>query len=793
MMFIFNLRIAWRNLLKSKTISLINIGGLTIGLTASLLLLLYVSYEWNYDKQYEKSKDIYQVMVNFYDTNHRITGTTSQTGDALMDVLKAEMPEVVHAARVHWDSKRLLANGRNSFKVIGRYADPDLLNIFNYDFISGNPQRVFSDPNSILLTESTARKLFGTTDVLNRSIRFENQADLKVTAVIRDLPANVTYNFDCLTSWQLFQQLNPWAKQTRWHDYSIYNLITLKKGTDIQAFNQKIQNLIRRHAPSKSTDATPFIYPLSRLHLYGNFEGGVPSGGLIEQVSIFTGLALGILLIACINFMNLATARSQKRAKEVGIKKTIGATRGSLVIQFLCESFLLTTISFVLAIISVELLLPVLNRQLEINMEINYNNGYYLAAVLTIVCITGLLAGSYPALYLSAFNPIETLKKTSGRRGGLNLNFRQALVVFQFGFAVVLIIATAIIYKQLQFIKNKPMGYQSAALVEMPHEGLLYLKYDLLKTQLLNSGAVVAMCQSSGSISQQNSNSSGVEWTGMPESGYHLLFNQLYTTIDFVRTNKLRLVAGRDFQKGLASDSTAVMLNETAVKKMGLKNPLGQILKHQGKKRHVVGVFEDIAWGDPGKRERAMLIAFNPENSDVITMRLNTGRSVSDNLATISRITKALNPDFPVEIKFLDDLVAEKFQSENILGLLANVFGGLAIFISCMGLFGLSAFSAEQRTKEIGVRKVLGASVFGIIRLLSLSFIRTVMLAVVFAFPVAYLLMNNWLMRFDYQTSIGLPVFVFTAVSTVLIAFLTVSWQAYRAAKTNPVDALKYE
>jgi ABC-type antimicrobial peptide transport system permease subunit len=491
--------------------------------------------------------------------------------------------------------------------------------------------------------------------------------------------------------------------------------------------------------------------------------------------------------------MNLSTARSQKRAKEVGIRKTIGASRTSLIMQFLLESFILTIVSVVLAIVLVELFLPAFNGLLNTKLQISYDHPGNWLAVTGMILFTGLIAGSYPAFFLSSFNPVQALKKTIAFKSNFSLSFRQVLVIIQFGFAIVLIVATLILYQQLQYLKNRPLGYDSNALIEMPHEGNLYPKFDLFKDRLLNSGAVTAVTQSSGSIAFQNSNTSGLEWHGMRDGDKKISFDLIQTTYDFLKTNNIRLIAGRDFSKGRASDSSALMLSETAVKQMGFKEPLGQQVLFNGKQRPVVGVFADVLWDEPTRTLHPMAIVFNAENSDVITMRLNTTRNVRESIDQITKITKELNPDFPVEIKFVDSLVAEKFEHEQMLSIISNLFAGLSIFVSCLGLFGLSAFSAEQRTKEIGIRKVLGATITGIITLLSVSFVKTVMIAMVLAMPIGYLIMNNWLMQFDYHISIGPAVFILTGVSSILIALFTVSWQAYRAAKSNPVDALKYE
>jgi len=792
-MFKVNLKIAFRSLLKHKTASAINISGLAIGLAASLMLLLYVEYQWSYDKQFGNTENTYQLMVNFYGADKSITSTGAQAPNTLAAALKEETPEIEHISRVLWASRRLVANGQNSLKVESRYADPDLLRLFKFNYLSGNPEKAFDDPNSIVLTESTAIKLFGSSNVLNKTVRFENQANLKVTAVIKDLPPNFTYGFEALAPWKLFENLNQWPAVPNWGNYSYFTLLTLKPGTAAGIVNQKIRTIISRHTGTKTVEAAPFLYPLEKYHLYGHFINGIDDGGQIEQVRIFIILALGILAIACINFMNLSTARSQKRAKEVGIRKTIGASRGSLVMQFLLESFLLTILSVIIAVALVELLLPAFNTLLHTKLEMDYSSPRNWFGVTALILLTGFLAGSYPAFFLSSFNPVQTLKKTITFKSKFGFNLRQALVITQFSFAILLIVATLILNQQLQHLRNRPLGYQTNALVQMPHEGNLYPKFDLFKERILRSGAVTALTQSSGSIAFQNSNINGLEWKNMAQEGKKISFDYIQTTHDFLKTNNIRLIAGRDFSKEHASDSSAVMLNETAVKLMGLKNPLAEQVLLNGKKRPVVGVFADVLWDEPTRSQHPMVISFNAGNSDYITMRLNSARGIAENLQQISKITKEINPDFPVEITFVDSLVAEKVEHEEMLSIMSNLFAGLCIFVSCLGLFGLSAFSAEQRTKEIGVRKVLGASISSIMTLLSVSFIKTVLIAMLLAMPVGYLIMDHWLMQFDYRISIGPAVFIISGLATIAIAMLTVSWQAYRAAKSNPVEALKYE
>jgi putative ABC transport system permease protein len=503
-------------------------------------------------------------------------------------------------------------------------------------------------------------------------------------------------------------------------------------------------------------------------------------------------LSAGILLIACINFINLATANAQKRAKEIGVKKTIGASRGSLIFQFGLESMILSSISVLLSVIIVEFTLPWFNSLLDIHIVIDYLNlltWIFLGAVLT---FTGVIAGSYPAIYLSGLNTVTSLKNAVNFKGGVNLSFRQILVVSQFVFAFVLITATITIYTQVQLLKNKPLGYESSGLIEVPHEGQLYLKYDLLRSKLLANGAIKSITQSSSSITEKKSTIRGLEWEGMSADGKNIDFDQIFTLEDFTKTMNFKILMGRDFDKNFASDSAGLLLSKKAVAIMGLKNPIGSRILYQGERRMVVGVFEDIVWGNPGRTEAPMLIAYE-DYSDVITMRLNPSKSISESVGLITKVLKELNPNFPVQIKFIDSLNAGKLKNEATLGILANLFGCLSIFISCMGLFALSAFSAEQRRKEIGIRKVLGATISQLMTLLSSSFLKLVLIGIVLAIPVAFVLMTKWLESFDFRITLSIGLFLFSALLIIIVALLTVSWQTYRAALSDPVKALKYE
>ena len=792
-MFKLNLKIALRNLWKNKTSSFINVIGLAIGLAACLMLLLYVSYEWNFDKQAKNWKNVYVAMTNVPGEGNKISDTFYGSTTALGPLLKRNLPEAKYVARMDYGKKSLIANGQNSYKKDSKFAEPDILKMYDYQFISGDSKTALSNPLSVILTESTAKTLFGTADVLNKSVRYQDNENLTITGVIKDLPENSSNRFDFLMPWSFYEMVDENAKSLNWNNYSFVTMVSLDPNVNIDLINRKVEALVKANTVQNQQSQPNFLYQASKLHLHGKFENGKNAGGDIEQIWLFMGLAFGILLIACINFMNMATAKSEKRAKEVGIKKTIGANRTSLILQFLTESMVLSFVAVVVAIALLEICLPAFNNLLNIQLSIGYFNAASWVGILGIVIATGLIAGSYPAFYLSAFNPIQTIKRKISSKGLLSINLRQVLVVGQFCFAIILIISTLVIYKQIQYIKNKPVGFDVNALIEIPQDGELGTKYELFKTEMLKSGAVTSMYQSSIGLSHRGRNFMDVAWEGMTSSQNTTMFNQVATTYDFIKTNGIKLLLGRDFSKSFASDTSGVMVSASAVKVFGYKNPIGKKVKIFGSDAFIIGVFDDYVWDSPYKSNNPQVVFLNAAQTGAITMRLNNANSVQSNIETINKITKAINPAYPVEINFLNTVYLEKYKSEKTLGILSNLFGGLAIFVSCLGLFGLVAYSAEQRTKEFGVRKVLGASVANLMQLLSLSFVKTIIVSLVIAIPLSYYLMNRWLNEFEFRTEISWWIIPVAGIGTLLVALLTISFQAYKSAKANPVDALKYE
>lgn len=789
-MSILNFKIALRNIWRSKTTSFINIIGLAIGLAACLMLLIYVNYEWNFDKHSRHHKDVHVVMTHITDDFGKDIATFDGTPTALATALASGIPEIKQVARISYDKVMLIANGENSFKKKAKFADAAIMDIFDFQFIAGSRNTALVKPGSIILTEKMARTLFGSTDVLNKALRLQDQLEFKVTGVIKDMPENSSNRFDYLLPWSDYKLYDTGAGNLNWDNYSFITLIQLDPDADLTSVNQKLDQVIKKQTDWKRTPF--FLYPLSKLHLYGKFENGKSVGGDISQVWLFTGLALGILLIACINFMNMATAKSEKRAKEVGIKKTIGATRSTLVVQFLTESIVLTAVSVFIAIALVEAFLPAFGNLLNLKLDISFFDYKTWLVILGTVLITGLIAGSYPALYLSSFNPIEVFKRKVSTRRMFRFSLRQVLIVTQFCFAVMLMISTLVIYKQIQFIKNRPVGIDVNALVEMPYEGKLDSRFDLLKSKLINSGAVTAVAKTTVSLIHHGENFNGLQWPGITPAENSIMFNRVGTAYDFIKTSGLKLLKGRDFSEQYASDTTAVLISSAAAKIMNMNEPIGKTLKFDGYRVNIIGVFEDYAWDSPYKSSNPMIIYFS-RAARSITMRLNPEQNLQESIATIERITKEINPAYPVELSFASTSFDQLLQKEKNLGVLSNLFGGLAIFVSCIGLFGLVAFSAEQRTKEFGVRKVLGASVGSLMQLLSISFLKLILLAICIAVPISYYAMNKWLTNFEFRTDISWWIIPVAALGTMFIALLTLSVQAYKTAKANPVDALKYE
>ena len=788
-----HLRTAWRSLLRGRSFSVINISGLIVGMAGATLILLWLYNEIGFDRFHANKDRISQlyVMTDIPGEKHQTLGVVSQP---LGPALKAKFPEIESFARVTDVSHFLFTAGNRSFTQLqGDFVDPDFLRVFSFPLASGDQTDPLGSASSIVLTEKLARKLFGTTDVVGKTVRLDSADNFTVTGVLRDLPANTEFNFEYLLPWSYLKKLG-WNNEN-WLSNSAITFLLLRPQTNLTAFNAKIANFSRINTGRKDI-WLHFAYPLTQWHLYSRFDNGVPVGGRIDTVKIFALIAAFILLIACINFMNLSTARSEKRAKEVGIRKVAGAGRGSLISQFMAESFLTVVISGVLSLALVQGVLPAFSRLVGMTLALPYAEPGFWLAVAGFLILTSLLAGSYPAFYLSAFNPVGIFRKQF-RKTRAALSPRKVLVVLQFTFAIVLIISTLIVRDQLRYAEDRDTGYSRNNLVYLDFEGDIEKNYALIRHDLLQSGVAVSVSKNWENMVGGGARSWGYRFPGeAPHDTVNAI--TLYSSdANFVTTMGTQLVAGRDLDiYQHPTDSFAVLLNETAVKWMGFKDPIGQTIynPYENRRWRVVGVVKDYVSSTPYEQVPPIMIQGAASQAfQAMHIRFNPAQSTAAGLEKAQTIFKRYNPAYPFDYHFVDQEYARNFEDAQRTKTMAGLFAALAIFISCLGLFGLSAFVAESRIKEIGVRKVLGASVTGITRLLSVDFVRLVMIAFVIAAPVAGYAMNRWLAGYAYCISIGWAVFALAGALAILIALLTVSYQAVKAAMSNPVRNLRSE
>ncbi|GAB4404775.1 MAG: ABC transporter permease [Microscillaceae bacterium] len=780
------LKITLRNLWRNKSFSFINIFGLAVGLATAMLIWLWIQDELTFDNFYAKKDRLYMAW-----NRSLIDGKIScwdVTPSLLGPQLKKEYPEIVQTTRLNWTSPQLLRVGKKSLHVPGTFVDSTFFRMFDFDFLQGNPATALNQINHIVITESLARRLFGKANAMSKVIRVENRDNFVVNGIIQDLPKNTLFEFDFVLPWSYLQKIG--QDYAYWGNNSYRTFVEIAPNTSLARINAKIKDITIRNSGEREQSEV-FLHPLSRRRLYSKFENGKEAGGRIEYVRMFGIIAALVVVIACINFMNLATARSEKRVKEVGLRKVMGATRIDLVGQFLGESMLITFFALLLAVVFAELSLPWFNELTEKRLYIQFGNGFHWLAALVFLVVTGTLAGSYPAFYLSSFQPIQVLKGTF-RSARTSLSARKLLVVVQFSFSIGLIISTIVIYHQIRHAQTRDRGYNQENLVFHFFMGDIDEKYDLIKAELLSQNIATAVCKTNAPISRAYSNTWGLEWKGKnPDE--RIIFDQLVCQEDFVKTMQVKLIEGRDIDvRKFKTDTAACIINESAARVMKLPNIVGEKINYEGVDYKVVGVFEDFIWGSPYEPHRPMFVRGDVW-ANVITMRLNDQQPTQQNLRKAEAVFKKFNPYYPFEYYFVDKDYNDKFKTENIVGTLATASSILTIIISCLGLYGLAAYTASQRTKEIGIRKVLGASVQNIVGLLSRGFLLLVLIAFVVASVASYFLMQRWLETYKYHVELSVWVFVGAGILAMLIALLTVSYQAIRASLTNPVEALRYE
>ncbi len=780
-------KVAFRNLWKNKAFSFINITGLAIGMASAMLLLLWIYDEVSFDRFHEKKDRIYEVWnrAEFSGALH----SWSTTPKVLARTLEHDYPEVELAVRVNWGSNFLFSVGEKRIMEPGNIVDSAFLDMFSFPLLKGNPHTALNDMHSIVITEKLAKKFFGTDDPMGKMIKIDNKETFRVTGLTKDPPGNSRFQFEYLIPWSYLEHTD--GPDLNWGNNSTKTYVLLKPNASLPSVQKKLLTLKGKYE-KEETKWEMFLYPMDRWRLYSNFNGGVEDGGKIEFVKLSAIIAAFILLIACINFMNLNTARSEKRAKEVGIRKVVGARKSGLIGQFLGESILLSFFAAILAIVLVELSLTSFNQVTDKKMFIHFGSIGLWLLIFGFILITGILAGSYPAFFLSSFQPVKVLKGGFKKVNAL-VTPRKVLVVLQFSFAIILIICTIIVQQQINHAKDRESGYDKNNLIYHFLTGDISKNYALIKSDLISSGAVSSVTKTSAPLTQAWSDSWGFEWDGKDPND-KTDFDRYSADEDFLKTTGLQLVKGRDLDlRKYITDSSAIILNESALKIMKFKEPIGQLVKDGDVQFHVIGIVKDFILRSPYEPTHPMIIEGGKGWFQTMHIKLNSNNPTASNLKTAEAIFKKYNPEYPFEYHFVDEEYAKKFEDEGRTAVLAAFFSGLTIFISCLGLFGLATYMAETRIKEIGVRKVLGATVTGITFLISKDFLRLVLIAFLIATPVAWWSMETWLKNYPYRVNIQWWVFVLAGGISFIIALVTISYQAIRAAVANPVKSLRSE
>jgi ABC-type antimicrobial peptide transport system permease subunit len=798
-------KIAWRNLVRNKGYSAINIGGLAVGMAVAILIGLWIYDELSFNKYHKNYDSIAQVWGGGTDPEtSKIEGSIAMQFP-MAAVLKNNYQHYFkHVLMAWWVGDYALSVNNNKFMKKGEFIEAGAPDMLSLKMLSGT-YAALNDPHSIILSKTTAEAIFGKDDPMNKSLKIDNRIDVKVTGIYEDIPRNNRFSeVQFFSPWALWVSSNGWIKENEnnWDNRSFNIYIQLQPNTTMETANAGIRDFYYKNLPEDFLNEVkkykPFaqVVPMSTWHLYSEFKNGKPAEGRITFAWLFGIVGIFVLLLACINFMNLSTARSEKRAKEVGIRKAIGSVKGQLVRQFLSESFLVVLLAFVFSVIFVLLSLSWFNQLADKEMALPFTNPVFWMIIIVFILFTGLMAGSYPAFYLSSFQPVKVLKGVlkSGRFASMP---RKILVVVQFTVSVILIIGTIIVYQQIQHARNRPVGYNREGLVDISMNDPNYRgKHDIIKSELFNTGVVSDMALSSNPITEVWNNSGGYSWQGRdPEKDND--FAICNVTHDFGKTVGWQFLDGRDFSKGFATDSAALIINETAAKYMGMKNSVGEWIKDDATQQtwKIIGVIKDMIMQSPYEpvKQTYYFLDFKYEAASRINIKLKPGVIANTALAKIENVFKKIVPSASFDYRFIDEEYGRKFSQEERIGKLSTFFAILAIFISCLGLFGLASFVAEQRTKEIGIRKIVGASVFDLWQLLSKDFVILVIVSCVIAIPIAWYYMNGWLQKYQYRTDISWWIFAAAIGGALLITLLTVSFQAVKAAIANPVKSLRTE
>jgi len=784
------LKVAIRNIIRHKGYSIINIAGLAVGMACFIMISLWVLDEKSYDNFHENADDIYRVVEEqrvSADNTLRVSVTPGPLGQALID----DFPEIENFCRLKYFPINILfqINDNNYNENTVEFADQSVFDMFTFQFIKGEPETALTDKYSLVMTERMAKKYFGDDDPIGQIVIVNNDWNLKVTGIIEEVPHNSHLKFDFLIPFEILADVG--LDLNQWGNNSFHTYVQLEENANYDAINTKITSYIKKHDPETYTYLS--LQPLSKIHLHSDYIADVPGHGNITYVYIFSAIAIFVLIIACINYMNLATARASKRAREIGLRKVVGAERLQIVKQFLGESIIISLIALGLALILVELFLPTLNNIFSRSLSLNFGENTNLIFLLIgIVIITGIVAGSYPSLILSSFNPVKVLKSSSVMASS-GAKLRKALVLIQFSLSIILIIGTIIVYEQIEYIRNKNLGFDTEHVVYMETSNDLRDKYQSFKNELLNHPDILNITYSSDLPMGMSTSTDGVNWDGKDTETEVSMY---VTGVDFgyIKTFNMEIAQGRDFSEDFGTDSSsAYIVNEAAAKYISSsESPVGQRFALWQIEGTVIGVVKDYNFRSLHNQIEPMVLQIGIMRNSYISVKISS-ENIPTTIETLKKVCNKYAPENPFEYSFLDDTFADQYRNEMQIGSIVRYFTVMAIFIACLGLFGLSSFTAEQRTREIGVRKVLGASVANIILKFSLEFVKWVLLANIVAWPIAWYAMSKWLHGYAYRTQISWTVFVYSAIIGLGVVILTVSYQAIKAALANPVKSLRHE
>ncbi len=785
----------FRNLWKNKGYSFLNIFGLAIGIACAGFIFLWVEDELGWDQFNTKKDRLYFIQENQkYDT---YVATFGSTPAPMAPAMQQEIPGIANTCRIIGYNTKLITIGNKSMYAFPNYADASLFSMFTFPFVQGNARTAFTQLYSMVVTESTAKKFFGDEkNVVGKTVRVDNKQDYVISGVIKDIPKNSTVQFEWVAPFQIWYDENKsWAQEWGNNDLSTY--VELKPNVSAASVNKILYNFIQQRE-SKSI-ARPFLWSAHDWHLRGEFDNGVQTGGgRITYVHLFSIIAWIILLIACINFMNLSTARSEKRAREVGVRKVLGSGKRMLIFQFIGEAIFMAALSAVVAVIIMALLLPAFNLLVQKNLVLDLGNPLHLAALLAITLICGLFAGSYPSLYLSSFNPVFVLKGLK-MKGSSAAIIRKGLVILQFSISIILIISTIIIYQQIEHVKSRSLGFNKNNLLQVDMNNEMTKNYDAVRQDLLNTGLVENLAISNYNTLYGGNNTGSLVWEGK-KSNNEVLISTRYVSPGYMKTSGIKILEGRDLVEtdSVQSKKINVLITQSLEKLMGDNTAVSKTLHWNGDTSgtvvNIVGVVNDYVYGDMyGKPDPVMFFCVNRPDASNMYVRIKPNTNVETAIMQIGAVIKKDNPSYPFTYHFVDDQFNQMFQNEQLISKLSRVFATLAIIISCLGLFGLAAYTAERRTKEIGIRKVLGAGITNITTLLSKDFLQLVVISCIVAFPVAWWMMSNWLHNYKYRIEISWWIFLAAGLSAILIALITISFQSIKAAMANPVKSLRTE